>query len=359
MTDEFDVNNVDDPFDEEHSNEDETRVLPKVDPTAVMPEVEETFDDEERTATESLSTFQESKAEVDAYRVLDALNEPEEVVEEKKNNIPLVVGCIAAALILVIGGLALYMNNKSDEDEPSPVAYETDVAATEDATDNGTTDRPKEESDEEKNDEGSEKVDEDESTEVETPKAPGKDKVVRKKETDNNTIIYSFFNPSAVPYEQYNKDSKKVSQIEGNTGNGYNDDYLQYNVDLGVRKNGGLNPNDYAESDIKTAMGTAIDKAGLDIEAPDKPDYKNARKYSSGYTLWNLSDGYTMIYGGGEAKGIFSKKDKDDDLAESYTKSEDVLIPQKYADRFGVSFGNLPEKVSGSEEVEDSDWWLQ
>lgn len=191
-----------------------------------------------------------------------------------------------------------------------------------------------------------------ESVDPANPIADAVSKVVK---TKNGTEILEFKDKNLPPYEKpacgivaEGCAEKGISPADSYTGNNMNDEYLAYRLNLGYRKIASLDESFITKELVISAMTDNITRLKLDIPIPSSPDYASARLYSSGYSLWPISKGYSLIYGDSHGLGIIGP-DKDGKAFEGVLKSsQEVLISQIYAGRKSVTFAPLYKTVSGS-----------
>lgn len=338
-------------------------------PTMVLPPVEGRAGEykvqglNEKTEIESFTALKEFDPKISCYQLLselDALDEkPEEV---KKSPWPWVAGAAVVAVVLGIGGYALFGGDDEEVVKDEPVAEKTTEAPEKSKDKEGfsipdifdkKTEEPTESASSDEDSEDS-KEKEDPKVEDQKPKTPEGDDVSKIVKTADGTELHNFKDANMVPYEKFTDKSKGQPESDSLTGNNYNDEYQAYRMNLGERHKGSLSPETYGERQVRDAMNDAVEKSGIGISVPDKPDYKNARLMSSGYTLWNISDGYVLVMGDGQAKAIISPKEKDDKLTKAAVDSSETLIPQRYADRNALSFGTVNKAVGGSQNPKDN-----
>lgn len=187
------------------------------------------------------------------------------------------------------------------------------------------------------------------------PGAPVADAVSKIIKTPNGTEIFEFKDKNLPPYEKpacgigaEGCVEKGLSPADSYTGNNMNDDYLAYRLNLGYRKLGGIDDGFVSKELIVSAMTDNLTRLKLDIPVPSSPDYASARLYSSGYSLWPISKGYTLIYGDSHGLGIIGP-DKDGKSFDAVLKSsKEVLISQSYSGMKAITFAPLSKLVSGS-----------
>lgn len=187
------------------------------------------------------------------------------------------------------------------------------------------------------------------------PGAPVADAVAKVIKTPNGTEIFEFKDKNLPPYEKpacgigaEGCVEKGLSPADSYTGNNMNDEYLAYRLNLGYRKLGGIDDGFISKELIVSAMTDNLARLKLDIPVPSSPDYASARLYSSGYSLWPISKGYTLIYGDSHGLGIIGP-DKDGKAFDAVLKSsKEVLISQSYSGMKAITFAPLSKLVSGS-----------
>lgn len=341
-------------------------------PTVVLPSISGTPGNYELegitrlTELESFTALKEFDPKVSVSQMLAELEAlDEDPPEEPKKPWPLIAGVAAGVMVVGIVAYGLVQMNSDDD-----VEGKTPVAATETAKEdkpeetkkgflpeifNQPTDKAEDKKDEakEKKDEAKDKKEkvEEEDQEKDVPDEDAVSKLVR---TPDGTEIVNFKDSNMVPYEKFTDKSKGQTVSDTLTGNNYNDEYQAFRMNLGSRHKGSLSPEQFPERQVRDSMTSAVEQSGLKIQVPDKPDYKTARLMSSGYSLWNISDGYVLVMADGQAKAIIAPGEKEDKLTDSAVNSSETMVPQRYADRYAVSFGTLNKTVGGSQNPADS-----
>lgn len=332
------------------------------DKTTVMPRVTQEplgWVSQSLPGSSSLRSLLEVRPTVSASQVILKLKELEEVEEDPKSPWPKILVSVGLAAVLGIG-VAVYVHGASGEEKVVAEPVETEGAEEPSEPSEPEVEvqgEDKEVAEKEPKEEGEPEVEveeEDQSNPL-SAKSAEPDVVSKIIETTDGTEIHEFEAKNMVPYEKFFEGSEGVNESETVTGNGVNDENQQYRMDLGMRGIGSLSPEDYPEGDVRKAIEEGVQKTGLELKVPDKPDYSKARAYSSGYTMWPISDGYVMVIGDGKAVAVIGPEEKDEALSQAAVDSGETLIPQRYADRYGVSFGVVSKTVSGSKNPSDSE----
>lgn len=326
--------------------------------TRSMPPAREGYRVDEPNHLDSHTSLLEVDPSLSAAQVLRTLEDQDKEPEPEKKRFLLPIIAVCGAVLLIGGGIAVYgLSGEPDEtvvtaEEPVESSASADPEAQPSSPEEAPAEEEQEKVEEESETPTTAETEESAPEEVKTQEAavPDPDPVSKVVKTSDGTEIHKFKDSNMVPYEKFPEGATGVSESTDNTGNNMNDEYLDYRTDLGLRHVGSLSPEVYSERTVRDAMTAAVDKSTLGLQVPDKPDYSKARLYSSGYTVWPISDGYVMVMGDSQAVAIIAPGEKDEALTQAAVNSDETLIPQRYADQVGVSFGPLKKSVSGAQD---------